>query len=137
MLPQDPSPARPRPTSNLQPRREGWLDSLNPETRIRAEQALARVNKYIERNEIELDDDSHALLKLIVEDGVNADPTKILDKNWAIRTALRRMNDPKLDGKTSQRCFEFACELLGHVETGKGKNAQVAQIAFDALQKDK
>lgn len=111
------------------------MDSLNPEVRLRAEQALSRVNKYIERNEIELDDESHALLKMIVEDGINADPTKALDKNWAIRTALRRMHDPKLDARMQQRCFEFACEMLGHVETGKGKSGQVAQIAFDALQK--
>lgn len=131
-LPQE-RPVPPALSSRL-PSKTEWLDSLDQGQRLRAEKALARVNKYIEQGEIELEDDSEALLHLIVLEGVNADPRTVLDKNWAIRTALRRMHDPRLNPQTQQRCFEFACELLGMVQETKAGKAISAAVTFDANQ---
>jgi hypothetical protein len=123
-----------RPLSK--PQSTGWLDSLNEEQRFRAEKALARVNRYIEEGEIEVDDDAEALAKVIIEDGVNAKTGVVLDKDWSVRTALRRMHDPRLDPRIQQRCFEIALELMGHTEAGRSKAGFVAQVAVDAVKKE-
>lgn len=132
-IPVDPS-SQPRQGPSKPPSKDPW-DDLSPEARERAVKALARVNRYIEAGEIELDDDAHALIKLIVEDGVNAKVGTNLDREWAIRTAIRRMYDPRLDPRMQQRCFEFACELMGHVVTGSKSMPFTANVIVESLNK--
>lgn len=134
MIPQDDRTPEAQKGSKLKTHpHDPYYADLPPEQQDRAMKALARVQKYVEAGELDLDDDMEAVIKLIVKDGVNINPSKVLTKDWAIRAALRRMYDEDIRSSTRQRCFEFVCELMGFIDTGKKAGISAIDVTVEAL----
>ena len=104
------------------------------ELRVLADKAMVKIKKLLERHDLELDDDAERVVRAITEDGLSVgNLPNVLNKDWAIRVALKRMYDLDLRSSTRQRCFEFACELLGLLPQGRASSNLIADVTVNAI----
>lgn|SRR3990167_4775871 len=93
----------------------------------------AKIKAIAAKHDLELDSDAMLIIEHITRGGFVQGVSKMIDKEWALNEAIRywKSDHCRARASTTQRCFEFICELANLLPQGKsGITPVLADVDF-------